>query len=638
MDFLKKLKSYIDSINTVEENLLYSKMSYKEVYERNLLLEKEIKQRTKELEKANKTFLTLGNIWEMMNSEAPLSSILNSIVEGLLGEFGYVHSAIFQIEEEKEKNQTYFLSKASSKGDFAKLFYDTFSINPIYEKFEYKNGNIFDSAITSKEIIHTENCIEALQGILPRLDAEKLKNFNLSNYVGSIIAVPIFPKTQNFGVMLVFSSRKEASDSELTFLKMFAQQIELAIVIAGLFEAVKKQAVTDALTDLYNRRYFENALFSEVERSKRQQQPFSIVSLDLDHLKVINDKFGHQYGDLAIQTIAKVLKNNARSIDIPARFGGEEFNVLLPGIDSHGGKIAAERIRAAIEAEKIDTIDHVTASIGVVTFLEHTDKMEELLELADQAMYRAKLNGRNQVCIAETKTHLSWQEIALNAFIDILSKHRIPIDQKLAQTLVNNIHSSSSHGKNTSEILCYVADALAKTYDFAHTQGTSEAKLTLAMNFAKFLELPKEDIDNLRVAILLYDIGNVMLPEEILNKPQALTQEELKKVHKHPIIAAREILEPISNISDVIPIIEFHHENWDGSGYPFKKAGREIPITSQIILLIDAYFALLSERPHRHAYSKQEALEILKNDENKKFEPNLVKKFIFMIQNEAKIN
>jgi len=120
------------------------------------------------------------------------------------------------------------------------------------------------------------------------------------------------------------------------------------------------------------------------------KQPFTIVSIDLDYLKQINDKYGHAFGDLAITTVADVLKKNARSIDVPARMGGEEFNVLLPGVDSKGGLIAAERIRSAICECKIEKIGQITASIGVATFLEHSDKIEELLEIADQAMYTAK--------------------------------------------------------------------------------------------------------------------------------------------------------------------------------------------------------------------------------------------------------
>ena len=227
---------------------------------------------------------------------------------------------------------------------------------------------------------------------------------------------------QEFGWFCVFTAREELASAEMDFLGLFAKQIEMAITIADLFQAVREQAVTDALTGLYNRRYFEEALEKEVQRAKRQKQPFSIIGIDLDYLKKINDTYGHTFGDLAIKTIADVLKSNARSVDVPARIGGEEFNVLLPGINSEGAMIAAERIRKSIESVEIDTIGHITGSLGVATYFEHSEDVEELLELTDQAMYTSKRNGRNRVTIAEPVSETSWQEIAVNTFIDILSK------------------------------------------------------------------------------------------------------------------------------------------------------------------------------------------------------------------------
>ena len=152
-------------------------------------------------------------------------------------------------------------------------------------------------------------------------------------------------------------------------------------------------------------------------------------------MKKINDTYGHTFGDLAIKTIADVLKSNARSVDVPARIGGEEFNVLLPGINSEGAMIAAERIRKSIESVEIDTIGHITGSLGVATYFEHSEDVEELLELTDQAMYTSKRNGRNRVTIAEPVSETSWQEIAVNTFIDILSKNRIPKARHLSKEL-----------------------------------------------------------------------------------------------------------------------------------------------------------------------------------------------------------
>ena len=192
--------------------------------------------------------------------------------------------------------------------------------------------------------------------------------------------VPIAYKNAHFGCLVLFSSREEATESELKFLNLFARQIELAITIADLFQVVKEQAITDAMTGLYNRRHFEECLMKEVIRAKRHKQRFTVIGIDLDHLKKINDVFGHNYGDLAIKTIAEVMKSSCRSIDIAARMGGEEFNVILPGVDSAGGLVFAERIRKKIESLTLEKIGNITASVGVATFMEHSDDIDELLE------------------------------------------------------------------------------------------------------------------------------------------------------------------------------------------------------------------------------------------------------------------
>ena len=225
---------------------------------------------------------------------------------------------------------------------------------------------------------------------LSDLDYDNLKSYLNEANMHSYILVPLTSKHIHFGSLIVFSSRESATENELNFLNLFARQIELAITIADLFQAVKEQAVTDGMTGLYNRRYFEEFIKKEAIRSDRQNQKFTVIGLDLDNLKNINDTYGHNYGDIAIKAIAEVLKSNARAIDIAARMGGEEFNLVLPGVDSKGGLVAAERIKKAIQAVKLEKIGKITASLGVATYFEHSDDTDELLELADQAMYEDK--------------------------------------------------------------------------------------------------------------------------------------------------------------------------------------------------------------------------------------------------------
>ena len=196
--------------------------------------------------------------------------------------------------------------------------------------------------------------------------------------------------------------------------------------------------------------------------------------------------------------------------------------------------------------------------------------------------------------------------------------------------LTNRLLQISSNNSK----LYQVADALVSTYNPEHVEGTVKLKVEYATLLAKRFDLTKEEIDRLKIAILLYDIGNTMLPKEILRKKEPLTDIEIESIKNHPILAAREILRPISNVVDILPIIEKHHENWNGTGYPSKLSGEEIPIESQIILIIDAYFALLEERPYREALSQTEALNVIKQDINKKWSEKLAKEFIGIINNE----
>ena len=467
--------------------------------------------------------------------------------------------------------------------------------------------------------------------MLPDLTGAQITNVIETQSIKSVIVIPISTQNKDFGWFCVYSSREELAEAEMEFLALFAKQVEMAITIADLFQAVREQAVTDALTGLYNRRYFEESINKEYQRAKRQGQPFSVIGIDLDFLKKINDTYGHSFGDLAITTIAKVLKDNARSVDVPARIGGEEFNVLLPGIASDGAMIAAERIRKAIENSPIDTVGHITGSLGVATFFEHTENLEELLELTDQAMYASKRNGRNRVTLAKPINEVSWQEIAVNTFIDILSKNRLPVAQQLSQELCSKLDNKDDV---TNESLYAISDTLTKLYNPMHSSGVIKNKVLTAVTLAKRFDLPKEQIDNLRVAILLYDIGNLMLPQELLQKATPLTEDEITTIKNHPVIAAREILKPISCIQDILPIIENHHENWDGSGYPNKKSKDEIPLTSQIILIVDEYFALIEARPYRAKMSCRDALEIVKADAGKKWNDNLVQEFVSLIEHD----
>ena len=628
MGFFDSLKNFKNQIEHIESSVYSGKQSLLELYERNVKLEEEIAARTKELDTANKQMLTLQHVWDMMNSSKPLSSVLNATVSSLQGELCYLHSCI---AKKLVDNEGDYLQVVACSGElFGDKFLNFFRCEPSDIRLKFPDIEVLPDAISGKKIYQSTNILNLVRSVFPGITEESAMNFALETRAKSFILVPLSYNHSHFGSLVVFSSRENATENELNFLNLFAKQIELAITIADLFQAVKEQAITDAMTGLYNRRYFEEFIKKEAVRAERQNQKFTVIGIDLDHLKKINDLYGHNYGDVAIKAIAEVLKSNGRSIDVAARMGGEEFNVILPGVDSSGGIVVAERIRKAIETVTLEKLGHVTASLGVATYMEHSDDVDELLELVDHAMYESKRNGRNRVTLAKPVSETSWQEVAIDTFINILSKHRIPIDIKTSKLLTNKLQEMNIN----NEMLYQVSDELIRTYNPEHAQDGTKQKIQLASLLAKRFDLPKESIDKLKIAILLYDIGNTMLPKELLGKKDPLTEEDKQSIKRHPVIAAREILEPISTVVDIIPIIEKHHENWNGTGYPAKISGENIPIESQIILIVDSYCALLENRPYRQAMSKEDALNVIRQDANNKWSEKLTDEFVSIVKNE----
>jgi len=634
-DFINKAKSFGNKIGELESTVQDEKITFKEVFERNIILEKEISERTEELNQANKSLLTLQHIWSTMNSEEPLTGVLTTVLKGLVEGAGYIYTSILQIYEDNGKSE--LRVRALTENAYAVKAQEILGKLVLTYGISMENeDNIFVQAIKSRSIKSTKSYRQLYRGSDPELSEEQIEQMDAFLAGRLITILPIITNDKPYGCLVVISIRNEISDTEKNFLTLFAGQTELAITIAGLFEKIRNQANTDGLTGLYNRRYFDQCLISEADRSIRLRQPFTLIALDLDHLKQINDTHGHSAGDLAIRHIGYVLKQNARSIDIPSRSGGEEFAIILPGIDIEGGMIAAERLRIAIEAGSIEGPGKVTASIGVATFLKHTESVGELLELVDQAMYKAKRNGRNQVQLASKEENADWRQLAIETFAEILTKRRIPIAPTIANDLIKKLKTPPASEDALSDFLYYITDSLSKTYQSSNQKGHTREKVEIASEIAEKLNMSHSEIDKLKMAILLYDIGNLMLPESILLKPGKLNEEEKNRILEHPVIAAREILKPIQSANHIISIIEHHHENWDGTGYPSNLAGKDIPVASRIILVIDAYFAMISDRPYRKSMTHKEAVKVLKEGINTKWDSEILSLFIKLIEQKQK--
>ena len=216
-----------------------------------------------------------------------------------------------------------------------------------------------------------------------------------------VASVPLIYQKRFMGVLMVRSDdpTRVWQENEILLLRTVADQVTVAVNHARLFSQMQQQALTDGLTGCFNRRSFEMQLERDLHMATRMSLPVSLILLDLDNFKRVNDTFGHECGDVALRLLADGLRDELRSVDTAARYGGEEFAVILPQAGADGAMIVAERLRKRIELMEVPGVGHVTASLGIATFPQHASSRDSLVLAADRALYNAKSAGRNCVCV-----------------------------------------------------------------------------------------------------------------------------------------------------------------------------------------------------------------------------------------------
>lgn len=428
------------------------------------------------------------------------------------------------------------------------------------------------------------------------------------------------------------------AEKDMKMVADLADRVAVVVSHAELFAQVEQQAVTDPMTGLFNRRYFQEQLAKEIDRFQRFGHAFSFIIVDLDYLKKINDTLGHHFGDAAIKHIANVLKRNVRDVDTVGRFGGEEFVVLLPETDFQHSRMVAERICNAIRERPIEGVGTITASLGLATFPYDAQDKEKLFELADQALFLAKHRGRNRVCSVSEDLMPSLKDGAPPVMhVDRMppkSKDEVAMEQAteagaLQSTLIDlNLVAE----KGILGVFAQIIKAIEQKD--AYGAERSPRAYSYASRIAQACRIAKEESEIISLAAVLSNLGKIAVPEEILQKQGPLTDEEMEIVKRSPTIGAK-LLEPAKLLYKVAQIIEAYHENWDGSGYPKGLKENQIPPGARIISLVDAYTAMTSDRPYRKSLTKQEAMQILQEGAGKRWDPVLVKMFVAILNKDT---
>jgi diguanylate cyclase (GGDEF)-like protein len=348
-------------------------------------------------------------------------------------------------------------------------------------------------------------------------------------------------------------------------------------------------ALTDPLTGLANHRSFQERVQRELTGAEARNVPFTLCMIDIDDFKRVNDLFGHPTGDSVLAQVGARLRQNGEAF----RLGGDEFALLLPVRSAEEALPIAQNVLARIASLDLGDIGSVTASAGIASFPAQAFDRDELIRLADSALYWAKEHGKNRV-------HVYRPEV-----VELAELRRLAHGPDRAARF------------RAAASLANAVDA-RDTYTGSHSTRVAE----LGAWIAGHLGLDAEHVELARLAGSLHDLGKLAIPEEILRKPGPLTPPEWLVLERHPQIGFR-MLESLG-VEPVAEWVLHHHERWDGMGYPEGLAGDEIPLGARIIFIADAYDAMTSDRAYRSRLTPPDAVAELKRCAGTQFDPAIV--------------
>ncbi|WP_228122293.1 diguanylate cyclase [Saccharothrix syringae] len=368
--------------------------------------------------------------------------------------------------------------------------------------------------------------------------------------------------------------------------------------LAGLAVDQRRIAITDGLTRLRSRRYFEAHLADDVARAGRTGGPLAVVILDVDRFKQINDRFGHPGGDRVLVEVAARLRAAVGPGHVLARYGGEEFALIAAGADAEHPTRLAERLRHAVGHRPIEVGDGasvtVTLSAGTAAFAPHHGTASALVSAADRALYLAKDLGRDRAVAGGTAVAEHREDVA----VDYLDQVADLVDLRVA------------------------------------SPGRSLAIAEWARAVALRLGRDAEEVATAHRAGRLLDVGMIVLPDDLLTESGPLTDQQWHLLHEHPDSGAR-MVGVLPDHAEVAEVIRQHHERWDGAGYPNGLARERIRLEARVLSVCDTWAAMRADRPHRRALTHEQAVRELRAGRGARFDPHLVDVFLELLDEGA---
>jgi diguanylate cyclase (GGDEF)-like protein len=446
----------------------------------------------------------------------------------------------------------------------------------------------------------------------------------------AVLCIPITYAEGLLGVLNIESRNENAfSPQDVLILNTLADLLATALHNAFVFQKLQQQSITDGLTGIKTRRFFWEALSAEWKRASRSGRPFSVVLIDLDKFKEVNDSMGHFEGDLVLARVGRLLEQKSRQSNVVARYGGDEFIVLMPETGAEQAQVLAERLRQWLATDPMLSEHHITGSFGVASFPMHGFSIEDIIRVADAGMYVSKRSGGNLVSTAQEFVEgqdFARQRQQISAYIEgFLQRERSGPEQ--LEELISTLYKlcCGDDGCNLP-LLKEAIESLSRAAESREMQSAGHGDLVARYSevVGRALGLSSEETADLVYAARVHDVGKIFVPEQILNKPGPLSDDEFFQVRMHAHVGA-EIVGVIPHSAMMREAIEHHHQRFDGSGYPDGLRGEEIPLWARIIGLADAYANMVTEQSFSTARTPEQALDELVKMSGTRFDGMLVR-------------